>query len=141
MADLKTRQNSDDPQALLEAIDDERKREDAERLLRLMTEVTGEPPKLWGPTMIGFGSFHYRYASGHEGDTMKVGFAPRKSALTLYGLQGHPQSEELLTALGKHTLGKGCVYVKRLDDIDIDVLRQLVAHAHVEAESSLDSHK
>jgi hypothetical protein len=141
MADLKSRQNSDDPQALLEAIDDERKREDAERLLRLMTEVTGEPPKLWGPTMIGFGSFHYRYASGHEGDTMKVGFAPRKSALTLYGLQGHPQSEELLTALGKHTLGKGCVYVKRLDDIDIDVLRQLVAHAHVEAESSLDSHK
>ena len=140
MADPKTPQNDDDPQALVDAIEDERKRNDAERLLRLMADVTGEQPKLWGPTMIGFGTFHYRYASGHEGDTMKVGFAPRKTALTLYGLQGHRRSEELLTRLGKHTLGKGCVYIKRLDDVDEQVLRELVAQAHADAEGSLDSH-
>jgi hypothetical protein len=136
MAELKTRQNDDDPQALLDTIEDERKRNDAGRLLRLMSDETGETPKRWGPTMIGFGSFHYRYASGHEGDTMKVGFAPRKTALTLYGLQGHPRSEELLAALGTFSLGKGCVYVKRLDDVDTDVLRELIAHAHAEAGDS-----
>jgi hypothetical protein len=139
-AALKTQQNDGDPQALIDGIGDERKRDDAARLLGLMADVTGEPAKLWGPTMIGFGSFHYRYASGHEGDTMKVGFAPRKTALTLYGLLGHARSGELLAGLGKHTLGKGCVYVKRLDDIDVDVLRELVAYAHGEAEGSLDSH-
>ena len=131
--------DNENPQALLDAIEDERKREDATRLLRLMAEATGEPPMLWGTSMIGFGSFHYRYASGHEGDTMKVGFAPRKTALTLYGLQGHARSGELLSRLGKHTLGKGCVYIKRLDDVDIEVLRDLVVHAHAEAEGSLDS--
>ncbi|MET0842281.1 MAG: DUF1801 domain-containing protein [Mycetocola sp.] len=140
MAAPKTQQTDEDPQALIDGIEDERKRADADRLLRLMADVTGEPPKLWGPTMIGFGSFHYRYASGHEGDTMKVGFAPRKTALTLYGLQGHARSAELLSGLGKHTLGKGCVYIKRLDDVDTDVLRELVAYAHAEAEGSLDSH-
>jgi hypothetical protein len=137
MAELKTRQNDEDPQAFIEAIPDERKRADSARLLRLMGDATSDQPELWGPTMIGFGSFHYRYASGHEGDSMKVGFAPRKTALTLYGLQGHPRSEELLARLGKYTLGKG--YVKRLDDVDIDVLRELVAHAYAEAEGSLDS--
>jgi hypothetical protein len=139
MAALKTQQNDGDPRSLIDSIEDDRKREDAARLLRLMADATGEPPKLWGSAMIGFGSFHYRYASGREGDTMKVGFAPRKTALTLYGLQGHTRSEELLSALGTHSLGKGCVYLKRLDDVDPDVLRELVAHAHAEAAGSLDS--
>ena len=139
MADLKTRQNDDDPQAVIEAIESASKRADAAHLLRLMSEATGDHPKLWGSSMIGFGSFHYRYASGHEGDTMKVGFAPRKTALTLYGLQGHPRSEDLLATLGKHTLGKGCVYVKRLDDIDTDVLRELIAHSYAEAEATLNA--
>ena len=136
MADLKTRQNNDDPQALIEAIESERRRADAARLLSLMTEATGDSPKMWGTSMIGFGSFHYRYASGHEGDTMRVGFAPRKTALTLYGLQGHPRSEALLDSLGTYTLGKGCVYIKRLDDVDVDVLRELVVHAYAEADST-----
>lgn len=136
MADLKTRQNDDDPQALIEAIESQPRRADAARLLSLMSEATGDAPKLWGSSMIGFGSFHYRYASGHEGDTMRVGFAPRKTALTLYGLQGHPRSEALLASLGPHTLGKGCVYVKRLDDVDIAVLRELVVHSYAEADST-----
>ena len=136
MADLKTQQNDDDPQALIAAIESEPRRADAARLLSLMEEATGESPTMWGPTIIGFGSFHYRYASGHEGDTMRVGFAPRKTALTLYGLQGHPRSEALLASLGTHTLGKGCVYVKRLDDVDIAVLRELVVHGYAEADST-----
>ncbi|MCP2030203.1 hypothetical protein L1277_000267 [Okibacterium sp. HSC-33S16] len=140
MADLKTTQNDTDPQTVIESIESEAKRADAARLLRLMAEATGDQPKLWGPSMIGFGSFHYRYASGHEGDTMKVGFAPRKTALTFYGLQGHPNSDKLLASLGTHTLGKGCVYVKRLDDIDTDVLRELVAYAYANAEETLSSH-
>lgn len=138
MADLKTQPHDGDPQALIETIEDERKRADAARLIHLMADATGEHPTLWGPSIIGFGSFHYRYATGREGDTMKVGFAPRKTALTLYGLQGHARSEELLAALGKFTLGKGCVYIKRLDDVDLDVLRELIVHAHATAEGSLD---
>lgn len=138
MADLKTQPHDGDPQALIEAIEDERKRADAARLFRLMADATGEHPTLWGPSMIGFGSFHYRYATGREGDTMKVGFAPRKTALTLYGLQGHARSEQLLAALGKFTLGKGCVYIKRLDDVDLDVLRELIVHAHDNADDSLN---
>jgi hypothetical protein len=140
MADPKTTQNDGDPQALIESIESETKRADAAQLLRLMADATGDQPKMWGPTMIGFGSFHYRYASGHEGDTMKVGFAPRKTALTLYGLQGHPNSDALLASLGTHTRGKGCVYVKRLQDVDTAVLRELVAYAYAQAEATLDSH-
>ncbi|MCU1560903.1 DUF1801 domain-containing protein [Mycetocola sp.] len=139
MAAPKTQQNDEDPHALIDAIEDAREREDAARLLCLMGDATGEPPRRWGPTMIGFGSFHYRYASGREGDSMKVGFAPRKTALTLYGLQGDARSEELLSVLGKHTLGKGCAYIERLDDVDIEVLRNLVRHPRAEAEGSLDS--
>ncbi|GGE83782.1 DUF1801 domain-containing protein [Mycetocola zhadangensis] len=139
MAELKTTQNDNDPQAVIEAIESATKRADAAHLLHLMSEATGDHPKLWGTSMIGFGSFHYRYASGHEGDSMRVGFAPRKTALTLYGLQGHPRSEDLLASLGKFTLGKGCVYVKRLEDVDTNVLRQLITHAYEEAETTLDS--
>jgi hypothetical protein len=140
MAEPKTTQNDGDPQTVIESIESETKRADAAELLRLMAEATGDQPKMWGPSIIGFGSFHYRYASGHEGDTMKVGFAPRKTALTLYGLQGHPNSDALLASLGKHTLGKGCVYVKRLDDVDTAVLRELVAYSYEQAEATLDSH-
>ncbi|AWB88014.1 DUF1801 domain-containing protein [Mycetocola zhujimingii] len=139
MTALKTAPRDRDPQALIETIEDERKRADAARLIHLMADATGEQPQLWGPSIVGFGSFHYRYATGREGDTMKVGFAPRKNALTLYGLQGHAQSNQLLASLGKFTLGKGCVYIKRLDDIDLYVLRELIAHAYAEADGSLDS--
>ena len=137
MAEQKTVPTASDPASFLASVEDARRREDAERLLAIMTEVTGEPPVMWGPSMIGFGTFHYRYASGHEGDSMKVGFSPRKTALTLYGLQGHPDSAGLLSRLGPHTLGKGCVYVKKLDSVDEGVLRGLIAHGFEHAEASL----
>lgn len=139
MAEQKTVPTASDPASFLKSVDDDRRRQDAERMLAIMTEVTGEPPVLWGTSMIGFGAVHYRYASGHEGDTMKVGFAPRKSALTLYGLQGHPESADLLAELGPHTLGKGCVYLKKLDGVDEGVLRKLIAHGYEHAEESLNA--
>lgn len=139
MTEQKTVPTAADPDSFLGSIDNERRRTDAERLRTIMTEVTGEEPVMWGPSMVGFGSYHYRYASGHEGDTMRVGFAPRKTALTLYGLQGHPGSTELLERLGQYTLGKGCVYVKNLENVDEDVLRQLIAHAYESAESTLNA--
>lgn len=139
MSEQKTVPTSADPDTVLSAIDDDRRRADAERLRAIMTEVTGEEPVMWGPSMVGFGAFHYRYASGHEGDTMKVGFASRATALTLYGLQGHPGSAELLERLGPHTLGKGCVYVKKLESVDEGVLRQLIAVGYENAEGSLNA--
>ena len=139
MAEQKTLPSASDPIEFLRSVDNDSRREDAERLLTIMTDVTGESPVMWGPTMIGFGAFHYRYASGHEGDSMKVGFSPRASALTLYGLQGHPGSADLLERLGSHTLGKGCVYVKKLENVDEDVLRELIAHGYAHAEASLNS--
>ena len=139
MAEQKTVPTASDPATFLRTVDDERRRKDAERMLAIMTEVTGEEAVLWGTSLIGFGSVHYRYASGHEGDTVKVGFAPRKNALTLYGLQGHPQSAELLAELGPHTLGKGCVYLKKLDGVDEGVLRKLIAHGYEHAEAFLNS--
>lgn len=139
MAEQKTVPTKTDPESFLRSVGDDRRREDAERMLAIMTEVTGEPAVMWGSSMIGFGSVHYRYASGHEGDTMRVGFSPRKSALTLYGLQGHPDSADLLSELGPHTLGKGCVYLKKLDGVDEGVLRKLIAHGYEHAEASLNA--
>lgn len=139
MAEQKTLPSSSDPAEFLRSVESDARRADAERLLAIMTDVTGEVPVMWGPSIIGFGSLHYRYASGHEGDSMKVGFSPRKSALTLYGLQGHPGSADLLERLGPHTLGKGCVYLKKLDAVDGDVLRELIAHGFSHAESTLNS--
>jgi hypothetical protein len=91
-----------------------------------MRDITGEEPKMWGPTMVGFGSYHYRYASGHEGDTFLTGFSPRKSNLTLYVTSGFGAQEELMAKLGKYKTGKSCLYIKRLDDIDRGLLRTLI---------------
>lgn len=130
MADLKTRPEPGAPEDYIATLTPERRRVDGMRALALMREVTGDPAVMWGPSMIGFGTFHYKYASGREGDTMRIGFSPRAAALTFYGLLGHPRTEELLTRLGPHTLGKGCLYVKRWDAVDEAVLRELVEHAY-----------
>lgn len=119
-------------EAYLAAIDDDQQRGDSETLVRLMQEVTGEPPVMWGPGIVGFGSMHYKYASGREGDTMAVGFAARKQSLVLYGVVYYDQNLDRIEALGKHKLGKGCLYVKRLSDIDLDVLRTMVATAYAQ---------
>lgn len=114
----------------LASIDDESKRADARILVRLMSETTGEPPQLWG-SMIGFGRYHYRYESGHEGDRFLVGFAPRKDSFSIYLMGSYlpeeaARREALLAQLGKHRMGKACLYVRRLGDIEIEVLQRLV---------------
>lgn len=103
-----------------------RRRDEGEQILALMRDVTGEPGVMWGSSIVGFGDMHYRYASGREGDWMRAGFSPRKAQFTLYGLQDHEGSSALLPALGPHTLGVGCVYIKRIDAVELNVLRKLI---------------
>jgi hypothetical protein len=118
----------------IDGIENETRREDGRALLGLMRKVTGEEPKLWGPSMVGFGTYHYRYASGREGDYFKVGFAPRKSNITLYLMSGMVGYDDLLATLGPHKAGKSCIYIKRLDDLDYDVLVTLIERsvAHID---------
>ncbi|WP_157155018.1 MULTISPECIES: DUF1801 domain-containing protein [unclassified Diaminobutyricimonas] len=118
------------PAEFIQTIPEDKRREQGERVLALMSDATGDAPTMWGPTMIGYGSQHYKYASGREGDWPKVGFAPRKAAITFYGLLDHEELLPLLEKLGKHTTGKGCVYVKKLEDVDESVLRELVSRAY-----------
>ena len=118
--------------AFLDGVENPRRREDARRLLALMQEVTGELPKMWGATIVGFGSYHYRYASGREGDWPVVGFAPRKQNLVLYIMPGFTRYSALLAKLGKHRTGKSCLYVNKLDDIDPRILEELVRESVAE---------
>ena len=126
MSDLKTKPTAASVNAFINAIDDERKREDARAVAAMMAEITNAPPKMWGSSIVGFGSYHYRYASGREGDFMETGFSPRKRALTLYIMAGFSEYEDLLARLGKFSIGKSCLYIKRLADVDETVLRELV---------------
>jgi len=129
MADLKTKKNQASVQQFLASVEDEKRRKDARAVLRLMREITGEKPAMWGRSIVGFGSYHYRYASGREGDWMLTGFSPRKQALTLYIMDGFDGHEDLMTKLGKYKTGKSCLYVKSLEHIDMDVLRELVTES------------
>ncbi|HOU41524.1 MAG TPA: DUF1801 domain-containing protein [Promineifilum sp.] len=135
MAELKTRENDGDVLAFLNAVPDESKRADALRMMAIMREVTGEEPRLWGDNIVGYGHYHYKYASGREGDWFLAGFSPRKANLTLYIIAGFEQFEELRARLGKHTVGKSCLYVKRLSDLDEATLRELIGRsvAHMRA--------
>jgi len=126
MAELKTQRTSASVTAWLNAIEDEGRRRDAKKIVKLMRDVTGAKPSMWGDSIVGFGSYDYEYASGHSGTTCVLGFANRKQDLTLYGLQGVDGADQLLERLGRHRRGKGCLYLKRLDDVDLDVLEQLV---------------
>ena len=126
MSENKTKPTHDDVMAFLNAVEPEKKRQDSFEILHLMEEVTGEPPQMWGDSIIGFGSYHYKYASGREGDWMLVGFSPRKQAISLYLSYGYENFEDLMSKLGKYKTGKACLYVKKLEDVDQDVLRELV---------------
>ena len=126
MAELKTKRNDASVEVFLDGIADEAKRRDSYAILAMMQEVTGVEAKMWGDSIVGFGSYHYKYASGREADWMLVGFSPRKQNLTLYIMSGFEQYDELLQRLGKHSTGKACLYVKRLADVDLSVLRELV---------------
>jgi len=129
MAESRTTATDADPGDFIAGLKDERQRADAEQLLALMREVTGAEPRMWGSTMIGFGVHHYRYESGREGDTFVVGFSPRSGRFAIYGVILAPGAEPLLDRLGRHEQGKGCLYVKRLADVDPAALRELVAAA------------
>lgn len=129
MAENKTQPTTASVAAHLNAIADPDRRRDAKQLARLLREVTGTRPAMWGPTIVGFGSYDYTYASGRTGTSCVLGFASRTQELVLYGLRGAEDREQLLARLGPHREGKGCVYVKRLADLDLDVLRTLAASA------------
>jgi len=126
MAELKTKRNIGDVEAFLNSVPDEKKRQDSFTILELMKQVTGKEPEMWGDSIIGFGSYHYKYASGREGDWFLTGFSPRKQNLTLYIMAGFDGYDQLLRKLGKHSTGKSCLYIKKMDDIDADVLKELV---------------
>jgi hypothetical protein len=129
MAENKTKPTTISVTAFLDACPDETRRADAKALAKLMQKVTGNEPAMWGPSIVGFDSYHYTYDSGREGDMMIIGFAPRKAANVVYGAIGFEGSELLLAKLGKHTTGKGCLYLKRLADVDLQVLEALLKQA------------
>jgi hypothetical protein len=133
MAELKTQKGDGDVEAFISGIQDERRRDDSKALVALMERATGEKPVMWGPSIIGFGDLHYKYESGREGDWFRVGFSPRKQSLTLYVTDYIQEDDPLLAQLGKYTTGKACIYVKRLDDVDREVLEKLVKRSYDEA--------
>ena len=126
MAENKTKPTETSVAAFIDGLLDQTRRGDAKALVKLMASATGEKPTMWGPSIIGFGSCHYKYDSGREGDMPIAAFSPRKAATVLYGMTGFSGSEVLLAQLGKHTVGKGCLYIKKLADVNQEVLEALV---------------
>ena len=126
MAELKTQKNDASVEEFLNGVSDARKREDSFAILKLMREITGDEPAMWGTSIIGFGSYRYRYASGREGEWFLAGFSPRKQNLTLYIMSGFDNYDSLLADLGKYKTGKSCLYINKLEDVDLPTLRELV---------------
>ncbi|MGX2960645.1 DUF1801 domain-containing protein [Peribacillus sp. JNUCC 23] len=126
MYELKTKETDSSVIEFIENVENPKKREDAFKLLDIFTETTGYQAKMWGPSIIGFGTYHYKYVSGHEGDAPLVGFLPRKAKISLYFAPGDTEREDLLKEFGKHTTGKACVYINKIADIDVDVLQALI---------------
>jgi len=126
MAELKTKPTDASVKDFLNQITDEERREDCFAVAKIMEEITGEKPKMWGPSIVGFGSYHYKYASGRQGDWPVTGFSPRKKDLTLYIMMGFEKHRALMEKLGKHTSSKSCLYIKRLSDIHVPTLKKLI---------------
>jgi hypothetical protein len=137
MAKLKTKQTDASVKAFLNRVPEERKRKDSFAVLRMMEEITGDKAAMWGSAIVGFGKYHYKYASGHQGDAPLVGFSPRKQNLTLYIMGGFDGYQELLGKLGKYKMGKACLYLNKLEDVDQATLRELVRRSvrHVAGKS------
>ncbi len=129
MAELKTKPNDKDVNAFINTVTDTKKREDSFAILKLMKSVTKEEPKMWGDSIIGFGSYRYKYASGREGEWCLTAFSPRKQNLTIYIMTGFDKYDGLMKKLGKHKTGKSCLYIKKLDDIDTEVLKELITQS------------
>ena len=128
MPELKTKATKVSPKAFIDAVENEQRRKDAHELAAMMKKITGKPPVMWGGSIVGFGRYRYKYASGHEGEICLTGFSPRKQHLVVY--LGPGLDNAALTAkLGKHKRGKGCLYINKLDDVDRGVLRELIAHS------------
>ena len=130
MAELKTKVSNASVERFLNSVKDEQKRQDSFKILEMMKKITKEDPKMWGPSIVGFGSYHYKYASGHEGDMCIAGFSPRKEALTIYILPGFEKYDSLMKKLGKYKTGKSCLYIRRLEDIDTKVLTELISESY-----------
>jgi hypothetical protein len=126
MADNKTRPTRASVTAFMAAIGDRQMRADAKKVAAMMRRATGKRARMWGPSIVGYGSYHYRYASGREGDYMITGFSPRKQALSIYIMPGFDRFQGLMSKLGKYTTGKSCLYIKRLADVDEAVLERLI---------------
>lgn len=129
MAELKTVPNKMNVDKFLKGIIDEKKRADCFEILKMMESVTRSKPKMWGASIVGFGDYHYSYDSGREGDWFIVGFSPRKQNLTLYSMGGFKQFDDLMQQLGKHSMGKGCLYINKLADVDTKVLKKLISQS------------
>lgn len=125
-AELKTKPNELSVEKFLTSIEDKKRREDSLAVLDIMKRITNEEPKIWGTSIIGFGDYHYKYASGREGDWFVTGFSPRKASLSLYIMSGFKEYEELLSKLGKFKTGVSCLYINKLEDVDITVLKRLI---------------
>ena len=126
MSTNKTTATDQDPAAFIAGVTPEIRRRDGETLLRFFGDVTGYEPRMWGPSIIGYGRYHYTYSSGREGDFLATGFSPRKASLSLYIMPGYQDYGHILGRLGKHKLGKSCLYINKLADVDMDVLAELV---------------
>ncbi|HWF88356.1 MAG TPA: DUF1801 domain-containing protein [Pyrinomonadaceae bacterium] len=134
MAETKTKPTNESVNDFLNKISDEERRADCFQVAKIMEEVTGEKPTMWGPSIVGFGSYHYKYDSGREGDWLMTGFSPRKKDLTLYIMMGFEKHRDLMEKLGKHSHAKSCLYIKRLSDIHVPTLKKLI-------KASLKDHK
>ena len=126
MTENTTMNTATSPSSLIELLENKTRRKDAETLLEMMTRITGWPGKISAKNQIGFGSYHYKYDSGREGDCMRTGFSPRKSHLVVYIMPGYSDFSEILARLGKHKLGKSCLYINKLSDVDLNVLEELI---------------
>src|SRR5688572_22373135 len=126
MPEQKTKPTAVTVQSFLDKVPDEGVRDDCHELVKIMKKITGEAPKMWGASIVGFGEYHYKYPSGHEGYSCLTGFSPRKQNLSLYVMPGFAEKIDLLEKLGKHKAAKGCLYIKKLEDVDVDVLKTLI---------------
>jgi hypothetical protein len=138
IAAIKTRKTGGDVQTFLKSVSDRKRKDDTLQVLALMKKLTGCEPAMWGPSIVGFGDFRYRYANGTENDWFLTGFSPRKQSLTLYIMTGFAKYEEILENLGKYKTGKSCLYIKKVEDVDLAVLEQLISAsiAHVQGSKS-----
>src|SRR5690606_18617562 len=126
MAELKTKPTKVSVAKFLNQVEDERKRADSFKILEMMKQITKEEPKMWGPSIVGFGKYHYKYDSGHEGDMCIAGFSPRKQNLTIYVIPGFNKYEDLMSKLGKYKTSVSCLYIKKLEDVDEKILKKLI---------------